>query len=282
MRAAHLQATASRPRPTRSLPAACVGAALMLIAAAGAAVAHEAPPAARATAAPTARSQAPAALGLESVPAPLAARFGVSITAAPGRDGAAARPTRAEWTFVRSADRIALHKGGIDEIWTRDAGGRIGFERIFHDDRTIVAYSPGELATLGVHADWPTLARFIDPLELRALRFVARSGKGDAERIRLAGTADPGAQSALLVEWLPAWQLPARIVRRGKDGSLVRIELEQRAAAPLPGWLVGAAGTQDYARIDAADFGDMEYDPVVRKAEALDVRGGWRQPHAPH
>ncbi len=63
---------------------------------------------------------------------------------------------------------------------------------------------------------------------------------------------------------------------------MVRIELEQRAAAPLPGWLVGAAGAQGYARIDAADFGDMEYDPVVRKAEALDVRAGWRQAHAPH
>ncbi|GAP34226.1 hypothetical protein ISF6_4005 [Piscinibacter sakaiensis] len=35
----------------------------------------------------------------------------------------------------------------------------------------------------------------------------------------------------------------------------------------------------DYLRLDAADFGDMDYDPVVRKAEALDIRLGWRTAH---
>ncbi|WP_309624744.1 hypothetical protein [Methylibium sp.] len=35
----------------------------------------------------------------------------------------------------------------------------------------------------------------------------------------------------------------------------------------------------DYLRIDAADFGDMEYDPIVRKAEAMDVKAGWRVAH---
>jgi hypothetical protein len=34
-----------------------------------------------------------------------------------------------------------------------------------------------------------------------------------------------------------------------------------------------------YLHIDAADFGDMDYDPVVRKAEALDTRLGWRASH---
>ena len=40
------------------------------------------------------------------------------------------------------------------------------------------------------------------------------------------------------------------------------------------------ARSADYLRIDAADFGDMEYDPVVRKAEAIDIRAGWRSAHA--
>ena len=27
-------------------------------------------------------------------------------------------------------------------------------------------------------------------------------------------------------------------------------------------------------------FGDMDHEPVVRLSEALDIRSGWRQPHA--
>ena len=32
-----------------------------------------------------------------------------------------------------------------------------------------------------------------------------------------------------------------------------------------------------YQRIDAADLGDMDQDPFARKAEAYDVKLGWRQ-----
>jgi len=35
----------------------------------------------------------------------------------------------------------------------------------------------------------------------------------------------------------------------------------------------------NYWHQDAADFGDMDYDPVVRKSEALDMRLGWRASH---
>ena len=33
------------------------------------------------------------------------------------------------------------------------------------------------------------------------------------------------------------------------------------------------------ARLDAADFGDMQDNPVVQRAQARDVRAGWRQLH---
>jgi len=34
-----------------------------------------------------------------------------------------------------------------------------------------------------------------------------------------------------------------------------------------------------YRQLDAADFGDMLKDPVVRKASRLDVGAGWRVEH---
>lgn len=267
--------------PTSRLAGTAHGAAALLcLTLAGTAAAHDATAALPAQRAQMQRAEA--ALGLAAEPVPVAARFAVELSPPAARGAKPAATQHATWYFVRDADRIALLKGGIGEVWTRDAAGRIGLERVFHAERTVVDYSPGELATLGVRADWTALARFVDPLELRSLALVARSGQHGSERLRLYDPRRVGGQPALLVEWLPALQLPARIVRRHPDGSVLRIELEQHAPAPPAGGLLDAARTQDYARIDAADFGDMEYEPVVRKAEAIDQRSGLRQPHAAH
>lgn len=222
-----------------------------------------------------------AALGLTREAAPVAASFVVAITPAAAGGAKAPHTRRSTWTFVRAEDRIALFKSGTGEVWTRDAAGRIALERVFDTERTVVAYSPGELATLGVSVDWSALGRLVDPQELRLLVLVARSGQGRGERLRLQHPRRIDGQSVLLVEWLPALQLPARIVRRQADGGVLRIELAQHTPAP-PAVLLDAERTQDYARIDAADFGDMESDPVVRKAEAIDQRSGLRAPHAAH
>lgn len=246
---------------------------------ASAASAHEA--AAKATAHQARAQHTDVALGLTGEPTPIAARFVVAFTPANGRGAANAEARRSTWTFVRGADRIALFKGGSGEVWTRDAAGRVALERVFDAERTVVDYSPGELATLGVTVDWTALGRLVDPQELRSLVLVSRSGHRGGERLRLQHPRRVNGQSLLLVEWLPALQLPARIVRLQPDGGVLRIDLAQHAPAP-PAALLDAERTFDYARIDAADFGDMEYEPMVRKAEAIDQLSGLRAPHAPH
>ena len=241
----------------------------LLVLSGGASRADEAVSPVRASASVTAT----AALGLVVQPAPLAARYEVSVTA-PGGKPAAAR--RFQWTFIRDAERVALQKGPIDETWFRDPQGRLSFERVFHDEQRVADYSTGELATLGVQADWTALSSFIDPRELASLKIVSRSGRGVNERIRLAGTA--GGQ-ALSVEWVPALQLPAKVLRQGRDGSVTRFELAQHAATAPATWPVPGARSAGYLHLDAADFGDMDYEPVVRQSEALDVRSGWRTAH---
>jgi hypothetical protein len=229
--------------------------------------------AAREAAAPaTSRvASAASAMLLPADAPPLAARFAVTVSL----EGASAR--RHVWTFYREPQRIALMKGAIDEVWHRDAQGQISFERVFHDEQRAVDYSAGELATLGVQADWAALASFVDPRSLAALRVVSRSGSGVAERVRLAGTV---AGDTLRVEWLPALQLPARLTRTDRSGAVTDIRLVQHAAAPPAGWPVPSERSAAYLRLDAADFGDMDYERVVRQSEALDVRLGWRKAHA--
>ena len=218
----------------------------------------------------------PAVLRLTAQPPPLAAEFAVTV-AAPGIARSATVPVRRHtWYFLRDAARVALLKGRIDESWRRDRRGRISFERVFHDRQRVIDYSTGELATLNVQSDWAALACFVDPRELLALKVVSRSVGEAGERLRLAGSS---ARGAVRIDWLPAVQLPALVVRRSADGGTTRIELVRQAKVAPAAWPVPGARSSRYLHLDAADFGDMEYEPVVRESEALDIRHGWRAAH---
>lgn len=225
----------------------------------------------------TANAAAAAAveLGLDEPPAALVARYTVTLTPAPAP--AASAPRRVDWFFYRDATRIAVLKGAIDETWTRDAQGRIAFERSFHEHAKVTDYSPGELLTLGLQPNWSALATFVDARELAGLQLKARSGHGAGLRLRLEGGAGG---DTLRVDWLPALQLPALVLRHNRAQGTTRIELVRHAKTAPTDWPQPGQRSADYLHLDAADFGDMDYDPVVRLSEALDVRRGWRKAHA--
>jgi len=215
------------------------------------------------------------ALGVQAEAAPIAARYVVTVER-PSQ--AKVKPQIHTWYFYRSAQQVALLKGSVDEVWYRDAHQRISFERVFHADERVVDYSTGELATLHVHVDWPALSRFIDPTELAQLKRVSTQGKGRDALIRLRGWVG---KERLDVDWLPALQLPQRLTRHVPGASTVRMQLVASAQSPQPHWPVVGEKSANYLHLDAADFGDMDYEPVVRKSEALDARLGWRSSH-PH
>ena len=221
-----------------------------------------------------ASTDAARALRLEANPAPLAARFSVTVSQSPSMQTRTTR--RADWYFIRDAKQVSLLKGAIDEAWHRDEQGRIRFERVFHDDQRAVDYSAGELATLDVRVDWAALSTFVDPRELWPLKLVSVRGRGADERVQLRGAA--GGET-LIVEWMPALQLPARLTRTSKEGAVTRIELQQHFSEVPASWPVPGARAASYLRLDAADFGDMDYETVVKKSEALDIRLGWRTAH---
>lgn len=232
------------------------------------AIAHEAqrPPAGVTAAAPQ------ASLWREPPPA-LAARYEVQVL--PARGSAKVMRTHT-WYFFREAQRVAVIKGDIEETWSRDEQDRVRFERTFHDDQRIVEYSTGELATLGVATDWQPIATFVDARELALLKPLAVRGGGVRGAPVLVGKVGT---ATLRVQWSPDLQLPTLAELREADGSRVRLALKQSAARAPTEWPGPGIRGADYLRIDAADFGDMGQDPVVRKAEAMDVGVGWRPSH---
>lgn len=189
-----------------------------------------------------------------------------------------AKPQIYTWYFYRNAEQVALLKGRVDEVWYRDAQERISLERVFHDDARVVDYSTGELATLQVNVEWAALSRLLDPAVLAQLQLVSKQGKGRDARLHLRGWVG---KEHLDVEWLPSFQLPYRLTRHVPGVYTVRLQLAETAQHPQPHWPVAGQQSANYLHIDAADFGDMGYDPVVRKSEALDTRLGWRASH-PH
>lgn len=204
---------------------------------------------------------------------PISARYRVTVST-PSQP--ARRSVGQAWTFHRSASQIALLKGPIDEIWHRDAQGQVSFERVFHAEERAVDYSAGELATLGVTADWTALSSFVDPQLLARLRLVAQRGSGAQHRLVFAGTVNA---AAYRIVWRPALQLPERVLRSEPGGRWTEIVLEAFAGAAPAAWPSAGSRSAAYLRLDAADFGDMAYETVVRQSEALDARLGWRTAH---
>lgn len=175
------------------------------------------------------------------------------------------------WYIQREPQRIIIYKPHMDDVWRRDQAGQISFERVFHDDRTIVEYTAGELRTLGVTPVWDELASIFDPAKLQKLKPVGSKAGVTAYQGKLG-------EEQVKVEWLPEQSLPRSLVRSA-HGKSVRFALLKQPAL-LPESIVAAHQAMDnYTRLDASDFGDMEYNPVVKKAMHLDVMLGWRTEH---
>jgi hypothetical protein len=175
----------------------------------------------------------------------VAARYRISVDTGWNAPGSA--PRVQQWVFVREPGRVAVNKGDSEEIWQRQPHGGVTLQRVLHRQQRVIDYSAGELAALHVEVDWAALSRFVTP------------------------------QPATRAEWDNELELPARIVQRINAHTQVQFELLESAATAPSDWVVPGSRSADYLHIDAADFGDMAYDPAVRAAEALDVQAGWRQ-----
>ena len=203
--------------------------------------------------------------------APVAARYQVTISR---RDPSTKqlRSISETWYFQRSPQRVTLIRGDIEEHWMRDDRGTVRFERVFHADQRVVDYTAGELTTLGIDVSWDALATFIDARELALLKPAGAT----RELQRFSGKS---AGRSVDVEWSARAGLPARLTRVAPTGRVQFDLLESHASAPAA-WPVAGLRSADYLHVDSADFGDMEYDAFVRKAETFDVMAGWRKPHA--
>jgi hypothetical protein len=172
-------------------------------------------------------------------------------------------PSR-EWYLWRQPERVERQdvQRGESEIWRRGQDGQVFYERVFHRDKRIIEYVPGDLRALGKYLHWQQLSSVIDPLWLQ--NTLQRTGTTEVLGRRALRYQGQVHGVTLEIVWLEAEQLPAlvRQVYPDREEVLRLTEIHPVDQAP---W--ARVHTTHYQRTDYADLGDMHNDPFVRRIQ---------------
>lgn len=189
-----------------------------------------------------------------SAPTPLAARFDLTIN-----------KIQSDWYLWRDADSVETANTAIgqNDIWQKSGANDFNYRRVFHNDKRVVDYTPGEIKTRHAEPDWAKLASVISPQLLAELKRGASKAMFGQKAVRYTGKT--GGQTIDLW-WLEQAQLPARLqmTRPGQRMTLALRELHKNSA-PAAWPRASEDRIANYGQIDAADFGDMENDPFVAR-----------------
>ncbi len=182
-------------------------------------------------------------------------------------------PLNTAWFFWRSPGMIQTldADGDHGEIWEQTANGSIQYRKLYHADKTAVEFMPADNATNNVHFDWAKLSSMLSQQELSVLKPVMKTTVlGRSAELREGKTEG----ESVMVLWLTNENLPASIIRKDKKGI---VELRLVEVGPLSDVHRKPIAVEDianYRQIDAADFGDMENDPFVKKVLAEEGHHG--------
>lgn len=190
--------------------------------------------------------------------APLAARYDLKVNR-----------IQTDWYLWRETDAVETANPivGQNTIWERNGKGEYSYRRIFHKDKRVVEYVPGEIKTRHAEPDWSKLASVVSPHLLDELKRGASKTLFGQKAVRYSGVA--GGQKIDLW-WLEKAQLPARL-SMSSGGQQMFLDLKELHAKSPSSWpRVDEERIAGYGLIDAADFGDMESDPFVARVMRQD------------
>lgn len=190
-------------------------------------------------------------------PAPaVAGRFELRISPAAGET-----PRPRTWLLWREPDRVETRlPTGVGELWWRDVRGDVHYQRLFHEHRRLIEYTPVDMHALGAAPDWARLAHLIDPAllgnELKRIETTTAFGRA---AVRYRGRVR-GIRHEVL--WLVRERLPAHMRIRYDDRT---VTVRLKAIHPIEQSPWPRTNTEAYRVTDYADIGDDEADPYLRR-----------------
>jgi len=188
---------------------------------------------------------------------PVAARYETV-----GVDRAGRITRKSDWYLVRTASRIETAGEGRAEVWERSERGDVSMRRVFRDDQFILEYHTGDLRAMSIHPEWRALGSIVDPEVLpKFSRTGSRKALGQTAQVYRSGTG----RDRIEVWWIEEIGLPALVKRTGELGAYKMRLVEIRESAPSDWPLASHWRTEAFRIVDAADLGDLEHDPVVKR-----------------
>ena len=181
------------------------------------------------------------------------------------RETAGKAPEKWEWFLWRREARVETREtlGGAGEVWERDAAGRVGGHlKVFHAERRVIEYVPGDLAALGATTEWDTVTSVFPEARLASLRRV-----GDAQVLGRAAVRYAGRLGAAEydVTWIPSLRLPGA-VRKAADGQFLSFRLREVHPFAASPWAPPDASS--YQVTEFSDVGCGSTDPFLRRFHA--------------
>ncbi|MFI3120247.1 MAG: hypothetical protein QX203_09720 [Methylococcaceae bacterium] len=204
----------------------------------------------------------PEKLGALDAGSPLACRFQKQTT-----DGNTQQ--NSNWYFWRQAQRTETRdeRSNQGEIWTKNAAGQFFYTRLFYNERIALEFVPGDLTATEAAPSWQQLTSLIDPNTLgKDLPLLSKDNSGNTAVEYYRGTVK-GVPTE--VDWLPALQLPSRIVKKLPEGTLSLSLSECAKEAEFAVKPRTKLELDNLRHIDYTDLGDMEDDPKVQHLEQL-------------
>ena len=185
--------------------------------------------------------------------------------------------SKSSWFFWRQPTRTETRDelSNQGEIWEKNQSGQLFYTRLFFNERVALEFVPGDLAAMDTAPSWQQLRTIIDTSTLgKSLALVNQNQSGKLTIESYTGTVN---NVATEVEWLPALQLPARVLKKLPEGTVTLTLTECGDEAKLAVKPITKAEFDKLRHLDYTDFGDMEEDPMVRHLEQL--MGGHHHDH---
>ncbi|MDO9103607.1 MAG: hypothetical protein Q7U57_01465 [Methylovulum sp.] len=204
----------------------------------------------------------PEGLGEIVTTTPLACRFDKQMA-----DGIS--PQNSSWYFWREAQRTETRdeRSNQGEVWERNHAGQLFYTRLFYNERVALEFVPGDLAATGATTSWAQLSSIIDPNILgKELPLLSKETSGKTVVEYYSGTVKGVATE---VDWLPALQLPARIVKQLPEGAVTLVLAECGKGSKFAMTPITKTELDKFRHLDYTDLGDMEEDPMVQHLEQL-------------
>lgn len=176
----------------------------------------------------------------------------------------------ATWRLFRTPQKTEMMSlsAGTSDVWSRTSRDLWFYEKLYHQDKQVVQYTPVDLKVLGISPLGLNQSFAVNPTILTAIGPGEQSQAIMGQRSLIFSGKFEGVDYKIV--WLPDLHLAARVERKTAQVTTIDTLKRYFTLASSPWQFTNTLG---YRLIDYSDLGDMERDPFVVKIQSQMTAG---------